>query len=545
MNLLRFIRENPALKYLLWIVIAAFVLLFSLPGIQMGKDALARDYAVKVGGRSLPPAYLRLSYQDYAGRVRQMLGDQYKESFLKGAGKNLAGQMVDQIILSEIAGEMGLAVSDQEVAQTIRRMYGFNDSKTENSDYKDMLGARGVSAKEFEEYIRLQLLVQKYQELLRDAQYLSETELMKRYKEQNDKYKATLAFVRTADFKAKLATPTDAELRSEYDRKKGDLKIPEQRSIQYLWVNASDIRAGLDVPEADIKAYYDQHKEQFGSKPFEEAKEQVRQTILFTDAKARERAESAFADAKKGLDSADSESSVQVLAQKYGLKVQSTPKPFGQEESAGPLGLDAALNKAVFAAEKGKWSAPTALRGGTIRFAVKEVIASRPSTFEDAKDKLRESLLEDKASAAARATADSLARGSKDATGLEAAAKKESISTNVTGELSAKDYIPLVGATDEQAGRALASASEGAVVGPLKAGAGYLVAVVTEHKPADVEKFREEKDTFAKRQADETANRLMDEAVARRKKAFEDAKEISINDAEVERIDPSSKGVSE
>lgn len=545
MNLLRFIRENPALKYLLWIVIAAFVLLFSLPGLEMGRDAMTDDFAVKVGDQTLPPAYLRLSYQDYAGRVRQMLGDQYKESFLRGSGKNIANQMVDQIILAEIAEEMGLAVSDQEVAQTIVRMYGFNDSKTASADYKDMVQARGVSAKEFEEYIRLQLLVSKYQELLREAQYLGETELLKRYKEQNDKYKATLAFVRTSDYKAKVATPTETELRAEYDRKKADLTLPEQRSIRYLWVNSSDVRAGLQVPEADVKAYYDQHKDQFGSKPFDEVKEQVRQTVLFTDANARERAEAAFAEAKKGLDSADSDSSLQALATKYGLKVQATPKAFGKEESAGALGLDAALNKAVFAAEKGKWSNAMALRGGTIRFVVSEIVPSRPSTFEEAKEKLRESLLEEKASSAARAAAASLARATKDAQGLEAAAKKESITTNVTGELSAKDYIPLVGAVDAEAGKALASASEGAVVGPVKAGAGFLVAVVTEHKPADVEKFREEKDSFARRQADETAGRLMDEAVARRKKVLEDAKAISINNAEVERIDPSSKGSAE
>jgi len=544
MNLLRFMHETPILKYVLWVVIISFVLaIFVIWG--GGMDAERRsslfqeDYAVKVGSETLPPGYLRLSYQYYGERMRQMFGDQFRESYLKGSAGRLASEMVDTLVVEELAKESGLSVSDREMAETLVRLFGFKDPKTE---YPEMLARRGVTADEFERYFRSQLLLQKYFDLMRDAQHFSDEELMKRYQEQNDKFKATVALARSADFRAKLTPPADAEVRAAYEQKKSTLTVPERRSVRYLWVNPSDIRAGLSVPDADVKAYYDLHKEQFGGKSFEAVKEQVRQTVLFTDPKARERADGAFEGAKKALETAGDDAALTALAAKYGLKIQTTTKPFSQEEPVGPLGLDPAFNKVIFAAEKGKWSAPAPLRGGTARVFVSEVTASHPAAFEEVRDKLRNTLMDEQADARARAAAESLSRAARDAAGLETAAKKDGLATQASGELSAKDVLPLAGVADAAAGKALTSAPVGAIVGPLKVGPGYLVAAVTEHKPADMEKFRSEKSDFARQQASEVSNRLVDEAVARRRKELEDRKEIAINASVVKQLDPSSSG---
>jgi len=544
MNLLRFMHETPILKYILWVVIISFVLaIFVIWGGGMDRESKSglfqEDYAVKVDGETLPPGYLRLSYQYYGERIRQMFGDQFRESYLKGSAGRLASEMVDTLVVEQLAKESGLSVSDREMAESIVRIFGFKDPKNE---YPEMLARRGVTAQEFERYFRSQLLLQKYFDLLRDAQHFGDDELLKRYRDQNDKFKATVAFARTADFRVKLTAPADAELHAAFEQKKSTLTVPERRSVRYLWVNLSDIRAGLAVPDADVLAYYDLHKDQFGGKPFAQVKEQVRQTVLFTDPKARERADGAFEGAKTALESAADDAALTALAAKYGLKVQSTAKPFSQEEPAGPLGLDASFNKAIFVAEKGKWSAPVPLRGGIARVQVTDITASHPATFEDVKEKLRNTLMDERADAQARAAAQSLARSIRDAKSLEETAKKDGLATQVSGELSSRETLPLAGVADPAAGKALAAASAGAVVGPLKAGPGYLVAVIMEHKPADPEKFRAEKADFARQQASEVSNRIVDEAIARRRKELEDKKAVFINAAVVKQLDPSSSG---
>ncbi len=542
MNLLKFMRETPILKYALWLVILSFILaIFVLWGgageAERHRNPFGTDYAVKVGGAALPPGYLRLSYQLYEERMRSLFGDQFRQSYLKGSVKNLAAEMVDTLILEELAAEQGLSVSDQELATAIARTFRFTDPK---NDYPVMLSRRGVSAQEFERYFRSQLLVRKFYDVLLDAQYLSDEDLQRLYREQNDRYKATVAFARTSDFRAKLPPLGEPELRAAYERDKSAFTVDEKRTIKYVNASPMDIRAALPVTEAEVKAYYDSHKEQFGGRPFDQVKPQVKQTLLFVDPAVKERADKVFQETSAALKAAKDEAAVAAAAAKAGLKVETTPKPFTEKESAGALGLDPALNKAVFAAEKSKWADPVEFRGGVIRFLVTGVQAAHPASFEEARAALEEKVQGGRAAAAARAAAESLARTAKDAASLEAEAKRASLGTTQTGELSSKDTIPLAGVADPKAGKALAAAAPGTVVGPLGLASGYLVAVIHEHKPADMAKFAKERDQFARQQAQETVTRLVDGAVARRRKALQDQKAIFLNDDLIRQLDPAS-----
>ena len=543
MNLLRFMRETPILKYVLWIVIISFVLaIFVLWG--GGLDAerrgsvFAADYAVKAGDNSMPPGCLRLSYQLYHDRMQSLFGAQFKESYLKGSVQNLANQMVGTLIMEDIAKEFGLRVSDAELAEAISKTFQFQNPK---EDYPEMLGRRGVSAEEFERYFRSELLVGKLYDLLADAQYMSDDELKQLYHEQNDKYKAMVAFAKTADFLAKVQPPSEADLQAAYSQKKSSLTIEEKRSIKYVSVNPMDVRSALPVTDADIKAYYDIHKEQFGGKPFDAVKEQAKQAFLFTSPAVKERADKAFKEATGAVKSAKDEAAITSAATKFGLKVQSTPKPFAKNEPAGELGLNDALNKAIFEAAKGKWSDPFDMRGGIVRFCVTDIAPAHPATFAEAREGLERQIKEDRASAAARAAAATVAAAAKDAASLEAEGKKLSLATAQTGELAAKDYIPAAGVSDARAGKTLASSPVGAVVGPLAMKGGFLVAFVTEQKPADMAQFAKEHDKFARQQAQDTVSRILDEAVSRRRKELEDKKEISINTGLIKQMDPASQ----
>lgn len=542
MNLLKFMRETPVLKYLLWIVIISFVLaIFVLWG--GGLDAERRgsvfsaDYAVKAGDNSMPQGCLRLSYQLYHDRMQSLFGSQFKESYLKGSVQNLANQMVGTLIMEDIAKDFGLRVSDAELADAIAKTFHFQDPK---EDYPAMLGRRGVSADEFERYFRSDLLVGKLYDLLADAQYMSDETLKQLYHEQNDKYKAMVAFAKAADFTSKVPAPTEADLQAAYAQKKSSLTVEEKRSIRYVSVNPMDVRSALPVTDAEIKAYYDIHKEQFGGKPFDAVKAQARQAYLFTSPAVKDRADKAFKDATAAIKDANGDAAISAAAAKFGLKVQSSPKPFAKTEPAGDLGQSDALSKAVFEAAKDKWSDPLDLRGGIVRFCVTEITPAHPATFAEARGGLEKQIKDDRALAAARAAAMAAASAAKDATSLEAEAKKLSLATAQTGELAAKDFIPAAGVADLKAGKALMSAPIGKVVGPLELKGGFLVAVVTEQKPADMAQFAKDHDQFSRQQAQETVTRILDEAVARRRKALEDKKAIDINMGLVRQMDPAS-----
>ncbi len=542
MNLLRFMHETPVLKYVLWIVIISFVLaIFVLWGGGLDAERRGRifsaNYAVKAGDNTMPAGCLRLSYQLYADRMRSLFGSQFKESYLKGSVQNLANQMVGTLIMEDIAKDFGLRVSDTELAEAISKTFKFANPK---EDYLAMLGQRGVSAEEFERYFRSQLLVGKLDDLLTDAQYMSDDTLKQLYHEQNDKYKAMVAFAKASDFAAKVSAPSEAELQAAYAQKKSSLTVEEKRSIKYVSVNPMEVRSALPVTDADVKAYYDIHKEQFGGKPFDAVKAQAKQAYLFTSAAVKERADTAVKEATAAVKGAKDEAALTAAAAKFGLKVQTTPKPFAKNEPAGEFGLNDTLNKVIFEAAKDKWSDPLDARGGMVRFCVTEIVPAHPATFAEARDGLEKRAKEERAMAAARAAAMAAASAAKDAASLETEAKKLSLATAQTGELAAKDYIPAAGTADLKIGKTMMSAAVGKVVGPLPLKDGFLVAVVTEQKPADMAQFAKDHDKFAREQAQETATRILDEAVARRRKELEDKKAISINTQIIRQMDPAS-----
>lgn len=268
MNVLKTVRNMGFLKILLWIIVISFLAaMFTIWGGGMdvekkGGSLFGADYAVKVGKDSFSPGVFRLQYRFYVERLRQMMGDQFKEDFLRGAPQNIADQMAKQLIEARMARSYGLSVSDEELVTAIQRVYKFKDPKTE---YPAMISRMGVTADEYQELFRNDLLVNKLNALLADSTFIPDSELKSKYVEENDKYKATVAVVSTASFLSKAPDPTPDEVKARFEKDKSTLTIPEKRTIDYVTVSPAQLRNQVKLDDAQVRAYYEAHKAEFSS----------------------------------------------------------------------------------------------------------------------------------------------------------------------------------------------------------------------------------------------------------------------------------------
>lgn len=267
MNVLKTMRNMEFLKILLWIVVISFLLaMFALWGggleYEKGHSLFGPDFAVKVGKESLSPGAYRLQYRFYTEQIRQMLGDNFRDDFLRGAAQRVADGMVDQLLLAELARKYGLEVSDRELAETIQRLYRFQDPQRE---YPETLQRLGVSAQEFEDFLRSDLLAQKVRDFVSETTVIPEDELKRRYVEENDKVDALVALVPSGKFLAAVPPPSEAELRALYEKKKASLQAPEKRAIEYVQITEQAIRQAIKVDDAQLKAYYEAHAGEFGT----------------------------------------------------------------------------------------------------------------------------------------------------------------------------------------------------------------------------------------------------------------------------------------
>ena len=266
MNLLKVMRNTTWLKYIMWVVVISFIgAIFFIWG-RAGDSERRRttlfggEYSVNVDGKTQSPGILRMRFKQQEEQYRQMLGANFKPEFMRGACTRLANSMADELILDGLAAKYGLSVGEQEVADTIQRIYNFEDPRT---DYPEMLSRLGMSAADYEDYVRRTLLMRKLRALLQDTAYFSDKELLDLYTIHNDRYKASVAAVTNASFRAKVATPTEADLKAAYEREKAKLTTPEKRAIKYVLLEEAGIRKKVAVDEAQMRSYYDSHKDQF------------------------------------------------------------------------------------------------------------------------------------------------------------------------------------------------------------------------------------------------------------------------------------------
>ncbi len=654
MNVLKTMRNMSSLKILLWIIVISFVAaMFTVWGgggssSREGRSWLGQEYAVKVGHRTLPPAVFRLQYRFYVERIKQMLGDSYREDFTRGASKTVADGMVRELILADMAKDYGLMVSDKELAAGIQRIYNFKDPKTE---YPALISRMGVTADEFQTLLRYELLNEKLSDLLADSVYLSDAELKRLYTEENEGAKAMVAVVSSRTLVGKVGPITDGEVQARYERDKASFQVPEKRTMEYIAVSQGAIRNNMKVDDAQVKAYYEAHKAEFSTpsterrashilikvdpkasaseveaarkkaeeiyakakagadfaalakefsqdgsasqggdlgwfsrermvkpfsdavfdqakavgeivgpvqsqfgfhvikltgiggemRPFDDVKAQVRQAILFKDPSFTDKMNKTYDEAKKAVEAAKDETALKAAATKYGLTITPITQPFSKDDSLPVVGKDKTFQDAVAKAPQGQWSESLKTRDGIMRFKITSVVAAHPAKLEEAKAQITQNLRDEKALAMARVQAQALAASAKDAASLESEAKKAGYAVQQTDFLKATDPIPTAGKAPE-VNKALLAAKPNTLVGPIQAPNAWVVAFVTEHRAADMQKFAKEKDSFARTQRQKSSDQVMDDYVARRRAALEKENKISLNQDLMKQMEPGSGG---
>jgi peptidyl-prolyl cis-trans isomerase D len=309
MNVLKTMRGMKLLKGLLWVVVISFIAaIFTLWGggldyEKRGRSFWGADYAVKVGGATIPPEIFRLQYRFYERQMRDMLGTSFKASYLQGASARMADDMARQLILARMAKESGLSVSDAELVAYIQRIYKLQSP----AEYSQLLSRLGVSATDFQEYMRLQLIVDKLSNLLTDTTFMTDDELKRIYQEQNDRYKATYCVVPAGAFQGKVPPVSAGDVKARYEKEKASLTLPERRSVDYVRLTDAVVKDLVPITDAQLKAFYEQHKEQYTIK----ADERRASHVLFrVDEKtppaqieaARKKAQDIYERAKKGED---------------------------------------------------------------------------------------------------------------------------------------------------------------------------------------------------------------------------------------------------
>jgi peptidyl-prolyl cis-trans isomerase D len=434
--------------------------------------------------------------------------------------RQILNEFLTQKEIEYEAKRLGIRVTDQERADRIRQLlpmaYNGDTFVGEDRYAQEVMARTQMSVPAFEEAIRQNLLIQKFQKLVTDGISVGPSEIQDEFRYRNEKVKLEYALIKPEDLQAKV-TPTEDEIKASYDKNRSKYMVPEKRVVRYALVDANQVRQNTQVSDDDLKAQYQRDIQQYQVPNRVKVEHILLMAVGKTDAEIAEikqKAEDVLKQAKKpGAKFED-------LAKKY------SEDP-GTKDKGGDLGW-ITQNQTVkefettaFTLPKGSISDLVKTEYGfhIIRVLDKETAHTKP--FEEVKDSIKAPLLLSKADQAAGDVADKLSsaiRQSSKVT-LDDLAKQFHLSVGETRPVSATDAIIELGNSKE-----VKDAVFGQRVGdlslPIHTERGYVVLAVKEIQPSHqgtlpevrdriVADLKQEKSTdLAHQKADELEKRL-------------------------------------
>jgi len=496
-------RHRNWLKWSLALVCLAFVI-FYIPDFLRGAgaNAAATDTVAVIEGQEIRADEFRRTYQAQLQAYRSAYAGKMSEQLLKqlGIDQQILQTMVDERAALAEARRLGVRVSDEEVAQRIYAIPGFqeNGAFIGMTRYQQILQAQRppMTPSEFEDGVRRSLIVEKLRAALTDWLSVSDNELEQEYRRRNDKVKlSVLTF--SADRYRSDVTVSDADVSSYFEAHKTDFRIPERRKVKYLLIDVDVLRTKITVPPADIERYYNDNIEQYTTP------EQVRAShILFRtegkdEAVVKAKAEDVLKQAKGGSDFA-------ALAKQYSDD-EANAKNGGDLDYFGRGRMVPQFDQVAFTMEAGQISDLVKTEYGyhIIKLTDKKPGSSR--AIGDVRQQITEQLASERAQTQATNLAETLEKQIKKPADLDAAAKAQGLVVQETGFFARDEPILGVGPAPAMTARAF-EMKGGDVSTALPTGRGFVFEALTAQQDAYTPKLEDVKE------------RVRDEVVKQRSK---------------------------
>ena len=342
----------------------------------------------------------------------------FQEARAAGLDQQVLARLVTTAALDHETARLGISVGDATLAEQLREIPAFQgpDGAFDREAYRFRLENVGLTEAEFEEDLRdetARTLVQGAVLAGTPAPDALTDVLLTHLGERRDFTWAALA---PDDLDAALPEPTEAELRAYYEENIAEFTAPETRAITYAWLTPQMILDTVEVDEAAIRELYEERSDEF-----DQPERRLVERLVFADEAAAEAAAARLASG---------EADFETLVEERGLELADVDMGDVARDD-----LDDAA-EAVFAAGTGEVVGPAPSALGPALYRVNGVLSAQETSFEEARDMLREEL----AFARARRVIESQAEGMDDL--LAGGATLEELADETEMRLGQIDWHP-------------------------------------------------------------------------------------------------------
>ncbi|MEO8434720.1 MAG: SurA N-terminal domain-containing protein [Pyrinomonadaceae bacterium] len=240
------------------ILMAVSLVVFFTPnrGANAVEPTKSEELLAKVNGDRITVADFALQKASFEQRFSQFGGGMNLARLGYTDKRILDGLMQQRIIVQE-AERLGLAASDAEVAEEIRKEFSDAGGKLDFERYKEVVNLRYGGIERFESSERDRISANKLRTFVTAGVRVSEDQVREDYKRKNNFFDVTYVTV-SADKLAQKIQPSEAELRAYYEqnKEKYNITVP-QKKVRYVYIDMAKLGEKLPISDKDLRTDFE------------------------------------------------------------------------------------------------------------------------------------------------------------------------------------------------------------------------------------------------------------------------------------------------
>ncbi len=386
--MLQSIRDR-AQGIIVWTIVGLIIITFALFGLSSYLSGTAKSVVATVNGVEISETDLLREYQNAQQRLQQMLGENYRaelfnEQIMK---EQVLEGLIQREVINQYLEDENYHVAPQQVVDTLQKMPAFQDPNGQFSveNYRKVLSLQGIPAELFEMQLARDIANEHLRNGVIRTTFVTEVE-GQRYQNLQEQQRK-IGYIRFPQQKyVDQIQVSEEEITAYYQQQPQEFNTPEEVAVDYIELNLADLARQVDVSDAEVRDFYDQHQENYVS---QQPQRKVRHILVKVDADndeqtAREKIEAISTRINNGED--------------FATIAKTESQDPGSASQGGDLGfispgvMDKAFEQAVFQLGQNELSQPVRTRFGYHLIEVTEIKPQELRPFEEVKAQIRKDL---------------------------------------------------------------------------------------------------------------------------------------------------------
>lgn len=359
------------------VFIGLLVLSFAVWGIADIFSGFGSQTLAKIGDTEISQDEFRNELQRQISFLSNRLGRQLtqEETNRLGIPQQVLNQLVTDAALNNQAAKMGLGISDEAVANSIVSDPNFKDASGSFSKaiFDNVLQNNGLNEAGYTWRHRSVMVRQQIAQAAMGGTAVPKVlvSAVNRYVNQTRKVSY---FVLPSASVGEIAAPGEDALKTWHKDHPALYTAPEYRTIAILELLPETIASTIEVTDADVKKYYEEHIASYVSK----AETRDLDQLAFTSA---DKAQEAYDKLLGGAD-------FMAVAKEYGFNEEAIRRPAVELANM----IDQNVGQTAFTLKKGEHSTPVKTLLGATIVRVRDITPAVHKPFEEVKDEAKKKL---------------------------------------------------------------------------------------------------------------------------------------------------------